>query len=231
MAKAVKTDVVANDANDKQVANGENQNVATETAQTATASKPAEPVYDSEKLQELKAEGAQLWEKMTQCEPGSVEANDALLAVYKNKNEQAAEVARIKADLAHKAIAEKRNAKIAELQALLDAHTANVAVQASDAPNEVKDEANAAFKSQFDAIANELCLRIGGTVAPKTDKPAATGGNGGGKIKEAIEAAFIKNRADGMSDTENIKAIIASGYSRGTTGAVVLAWRRAQGEA
>jgi hypothetical protein len=92
------------------------------------------------------------------------------------------------------------------------------------------DEETAELAGLVESIKNDLIAKLPAprTVVANGDKPAATGTKG--QKTAEIRAMFDANRAAGMNDTDNVKAIIASGQSRGTTGAVVLAYQRELGE-
>lgn len=172
---------------------------------------PVEPT--SEKLDALMAELAELADVPEQHTKLSKEWHDANMAIGKKYVEIEAEKANIRKAEAAAKLAEARNAKLALIGAFKDAIGTD------------------GEQAAYDALANEL-LSKSATPAKKaadTDGTAKPAGERGATSKR-IRERFIANRAAGMSDTDNVKEIIASGESRGTTGAVVLAYQREIGE-
>lgn len=195
---------------------------------TTAATKP-EPVYESQKLTELQNELAENFAKTSGLKVGEKAWSDAMLLVYKTQKLIDAEIAAIKKSMADAALAEQRNKRIALVTDFETAAIANAILQADKkASEDDKKASNDKLAALRETLQNEVLgsLRVQ-TVKPSTDKPA---GQAKGATTERIRAAFIANRNAGMNDTENVKAIIASGESRGTTGAVVLAYQREIGE-
>lgn len=212
------------------IADGTGGATATATANATANVVKFEPTSD--KLTELKAAKKAAWDKFRQIEDvDSKEYSDAQTELLKINSDIKAEVANIIALKNAAELAEKRNARVALIDnydaAVIALSTVNADKKASDA-----DKATAAdnVAKAREIIVNELLAKFAGSSTAKltvqTDKPAGTKG----ATSAAIREAFIANRAAGMTDTENVKAIIASGHSRGTTGAVVLAYQREIGE-
>lgn len=194
--------------------------------QTKTAPLP-EPEPTSPKLVEIRAAiDAKLSTDQSKLDrAGKLALN---LEIFGLTNDEKTEIANIKKAAAEAKSAEARNAKIAVVDNLIAAAIASHVAQADK--KLTMDEKNAANDTMHkfrETVVNQI-LGSKPTVANPggSEKSTATKGETGKKIVEA----FLANRASGMTDTENVKAIITSGFSRGTTGAVVLAYQREIGE-
>jgi hypothetical protein len=198
--------------------------MTTENATTATSIAAAiatEAAATSEKLQQLQQEAAAQWEAIKGLEFGSKEFNDGQLAMFKLQNAIKAEQAAIAAAEANRKAEEARNAKIA----IVDNYAAAVLAAAAKGATDEQKAAAAAMREQL------VNLVVGAKVATAT-KPKGEGEGEGaskGATAAAIIAEYLSHLNAGMSDTEARKATIAAGYSRGTTGAVVLDYRRQNG--
>jgi hypothetical protein len=232
---APKTEGATNDnqsSGDNKSGEGEGD---TPAGDTATVAAPPAPELTSEQLTKLQEDkkAAQTNLRTLAANPEvdmeSKEYLDAQLEVFRINKLIDAEKARIAKEQKDAELAEKRNARVGMADGLITAVLAAVGFDAAT----LTDDQRAAFAGQREVVVNELLAKYA-TSAPA--KAAATGDNksGGGAGRGAIAAEiremFIKNRAAGMSDTDNVKAIIATGKSRGTTGAVVLAYQREIGE-
>lgn len=154
--------------------------------------------------------------------------------LFKITNEETAEVANIRKAEQDQILADQRN-----LRAKLYYDARDLifeALRINNDPNatlEQKQAASEAEKTAGEKVVNEL-LKAFKPVASKTaTNGQPTNGNGNGErgaVAKRIIAKFLENRAAGMDDTENKKAIQATGESRGTTGAVVLAYQIEIGE-
>lgn len=198
----------------------------------ANVAAQAEKVYTSDKLTALQAEGAEIWAKLTTCQYGSKEALEANIAMAKNNQAQQNEIAALKKAEQDEILAAKRNERVALVVNLLEAQKTKIATDADKkATDEQKIEAANKFEAAYEIVVNEILAKY---AASKPSKPATEGvaptGGSRGKTGDEIRSLFIANRQTGMTDTDNVKAIIAAGYSRGTTGAVVLAYQREIGE-
>ncbi len=184
------------------------------------------PEPTSEKLTKLRDDKKAAWKALISIEDGeSKEAVDAKLAVYNVDQAIKAEITAIKAAEQAAIVAEKRNAKVA----LMDTYDAAV-IALSTAPKADKQAAQDAVTAAREVIVNALLSTVGGTAKVAGDKPAGDNVAGAGATSKAIVELFIANRALGMDDTSNKKAIVDAGFSRGTTGAAVLAWQKENGE-
>lgn len=193
-------------------------------AAEATGGQIVKPAPTSEKLEQLRAELKTLKLAAKSAASDSPEEEDAMLAVWKQNQLIKAEVANIE-KAAKEAEVEAKRQKQIELRINYKA-----AVLANDGKKATAETAEAEKLAQ-DALDNQLLARFS-SAAPA--KKAADGtqkevGERGATAKRITEM-FLANRAAGMNDTDNKKAIVAAGESRGTTGAVVLAWQQANGE-
>lgn len=197
-----------------------------ETKQAATPAPAPKPT--SEKLTQLEAEKKQLVANMLKCEPDTPEMEAAMEAVYKQNGLIKAEIAEIrKAEQAAK-IAEARNAKLAVIAKYDEARDALRSLP-KNAKEDERAAATDAFNAAKTALENLVIGSAGSTKAATVPGDKKQPGEKGATSRRIIEK-FLANRTAGMNDTDNVKAIIASGESRGTTGAVVLAWQRENGE-
>ena len=195
------------------------ENVTTAATATATATAIA-AAATSEKLQQLQQEASAQWEAIKGLEFGSKEFNDGQLAMFKLQNAIKAEQAAIAAAEVNRKAEEARNEKIA----IVDNYAAAVlAAAAKGATDEMKATA-AALREQL------VNLVVGAKApAPKVKGEGEGEGSSRGATAAAIIAEYLGHLNAGMSDTDARKATIAAGYSRGTTGAVVLEYRRQNG--
>lgn len=121
----------------------------------------------------------------------------------------------------HKAEEEKQKAQKAReaRKAILDEY------DATDVTPERKAELKAviydALERTTEAIPKHEIHLKEGTTGAQLER--------GAKAKDIIDQ-FKANRVKGLSDTDNAKAIIANGHARGTTHAVILAYRKEIGE-
>lgn len=196
--------------------------MSTENATPVQAPK----VYTSEKLNELSAKRAELLAAIRneQDEDKAFELNQELFGIGQQIK---AENARLKAEDLKAEIEAKRAAKIAELTKLVELGIVNDKVAADKkATEEDKAAAKLAYDTQFDVIANQILGSV-----PKA--PTAAKASGGGASKSGTSAEIVEkhqaNLAAGMSSTDSKKSLVEAGYARGTVGAAVLAWERANG--
>lgn len=201
--------------------------MSTETTKKTDAT-PAKVVAivepQSELLTKLKSDKKAAWAEMRKFEdPDAPEAVEAKLAVYKIDQDIKAEIASLRKIEADAKIAEQRNARVA----LVDNYDAAV-LALTNAKKDDKPAAQDEVNTAREVIVNELLARYA-TSKPATGGTATTSGTKGATSKAIVEL-YIANKAGGMNDTENKKAIEAAGYSRGTTGAAVLAYQKEIGE-
>lgn len=175
-------------------------------------------VYTSAKLDELKAESAAIWAKMATAT--EAERDELITAAYKNKQAQAVEIDSLKAAERNAELEAKKNARLALLPSLLALYDKAKVKSATD-------EDKAAYQTAFDALQNELLGAYKGGTPSKPKEGGTSKATGTGP---AIIAMFEANREAGMTDSEAEKAITSTvnpitgePYSRGTTGAVLLA--------
>ncbi len=149
--------------------------------------------------------------------------------LFKLQQDEKSEIAAIAKAEKDAELEVKRNERAKLVTDFEAAAIADATLQASKASKEDKEKSKDALTAQRDALTNELLGRLAASSPSKTATGnTATGTKGA--IAADIRSAFVANRAAGMTDTANIKAIIESGFSRGTTGAVVLAYQREIGE-
>lgn len=184
-------------------------------------------VYTSEKLTEIKsAQSAKL--AALRSEENEEVAFELNTELFKLKQDERAELARLKAEDLKAEIEAKRAAKVAELTKLVDLAIANDKV-ASDkkATAEDKDAAKLAFDAQFDAIANQILGSV-----PKVATAAKVSGEGkAGAQKGQIVELYKGYRSSGMAHTEAMKAVIEqNGVSRGSAWGPIDAYRKETGD-
>lgn len=202
-----------------------------ETPQTEPEAK-AEPVPVPDKMAELKNQLSTKWNEMIGLEAGSKEALTANLEVYKIQKQIEAEEANIRKAENDAKMVEQRNARV---NLFKDAIEADRAAQKSAFDDnmslEEKQKLSDEAKRTAEIVKTELLARYATSTPSKTASTNGTSApKSGGTISSQIRELFIANRANNMTDTENVKAIIGQGYSRGTTGAVVLAYQKEIGE-
>jgi len=159
------------------------------------------------------------------------EQQAAMLATFKIQNEIKTELANLKNAEREEAANMARNARIELVTDLLAAHAYKLKVDADKKSTDAeRNDANDMFNAASDVVKNELLARYptskpAAKPADGTDKPAGARGATGAEII----AQHVANLADGKTPAESKAAIVAGGHSRGTTGAVVLAWEKEQG--
>jgi hypothetical protein len=182
-------------------------------------------VYTSEKLTELKGKRAELMAaiRTEQDDDKAFELNQELFGIGQQMK---AEVARLKAEEAKAENEAKRAAKIAELSKLVNLGIVNDKVAADKkATEEDKAAAKLAYDTQFDIIANQIL----GSLPKAPSAPKAEGGPAKSGTSAEIVEKHQANLAAGMNATDSKKALVEQGFSRGTVGAAVLAWEKANG--
>ena len=198
----------------------------TSTATATLAAITPAPPLTSEKLTALKSEQIAK-DAEIMAEKDFDKRLEMSKQMFKITNDIAAEIAAIqKANIAAK-LKEAQDAKLAVVTNFEAAVLADAKVQAGKGTTDEK----AASADSLTKLRTELQNMVLGTVAKVAgaDKTAgAATGTKGAKSAEIV-ALHVANLAAGMTATESKKAIEAAGHSRGTTGAVVLAWEKEQG--
>lgn len=205
-----------------------------------TVETPAAPVaivpretLTSPKLEELKSKQLELQTEVVSGKfaAGSTEFVDVMVEMFKIGTDIKTEEANIARIAKEAEIANKRNERIALVDAMLEAYAAVIAINATDASIDDKNLVYAKFKELRAPIDNEMLLRIPSGIASKkaVDGLAPKTTDGGEKGK-AIIAYFLEQRANGVPDTQIKKELVANGHAVGTVGAVILAWQRQNGE-
>lgn len=201
-------------------------------AAPAIVAAPAK-VYESDKLTALKAQQKEQWSKARAFEdPTDPAALAANLDLFKTNKLIEDEIKALKTAEAEAAAAEIKNARLRLVDELLAAYDADkVAAADKKLSIDEKNAVNATFKAAKDVVTTELMRALGTrAAAPKATTGDAKPTGERGATGQAIIALWLANRAAGMNDTDNRKAIIEAGHSRGTTGAVTLAWQKENGE-
>ena len=184
---------------------------------------PVVKVYTSEKLTELTGKRAELMAaiRTEEDDDKAFELNQELFGIGQQMK---AEVARLKAEEAKAENEAKRTAKIAELTKLVELGILKdkVAVD-KKASEEDKAAVKLAYDTHFDIIANQIL----GSVPKLPSAPKAEGGPAKSGTSAEIVEKHQANLAAGMNATESKKALVEQGFSRGTVGAAVLAWEKA----
>lgn len=189
----------------------------------AQPTQQSEKIYTSEKLTELRKQLESQWAEMAKHKPASKEAMDAMLDVYKTQKLIDGEIATIKKQEQDAIVAEQRNARVKMADDLIEA-----AKLSATSKGDAKKAADDKLAELRESVVNELLVKFAprSATTAQSDKTPGEKGATAARILEKFHA----NRAAGMSDTDNKKAIVESGESRGTTGAVILAWQRENGE-
>lgn len=187
-----------------------------------------QPEPTSEKLDDLKKQRTEVFGKIKQAE-NEEEMVKLTGELQRVDREISAEKLAIKKAENDAKIAEERAKRVKLVDDLLDLNVKNNTIQADKkASAEDKETAKLAFEAAREVVVNELLARYG-TAKPAVSATKSEGGSKG-KIGHEIVELFKGHRAAGLTDAAAIKAIIEAGYSRGTTGAVVLAYQRQIGE-
>lgn len=190
------------------------KNPATDAGTTETVK-----VYENQKTAELRQKLADLFLSIQKMQPGTPEANNAMLEGFKIQKEIEAEQNAMKRAEGEAKIQELRNQRIGLATAYKDAVLANTGKGKND-------ETQAAEDAAYEALVNELLSKYAAkTTAPVGDKPAGTKGETSKKILERYQFHL----STGLDSTAAKKAVIDEGYARGTVGAVVLAWEKETG--
>jgi hypothetical protein len=212
------------------------ENNGTDAKQEVKTDTPA-PEPESETLVKLRADKKVAYDAMIAAEFDTKPWLDAQMEMYKIGKLIEAEIANIAKQKQQAELVEKRNARIQLLTNLEDLLKEQFTFESTqhDSTDQAyiaqSNEINDRVKAAREIVQNELLARFATSTPSKSVATGETKPTGQkGATGERIRAAFIANRAAGMTDTDNVKAIIASGESRGTTGAVVLAYQREIGE-
>lgn len=148
---------------------------------------------------------------------------DANLEIFRLQNLIKNEQSKLDKLAKDQELSEKRNARVALADNLINA------VLAAYGITERNTENDAQFKSQEDVVKNELLAKYATSTPAKKESDGSTTASKGA-TSQAIRERYIALTGEGKTSTEAIKAIIAEGFSRGTTGAVVLAYQKEIGE-
>lgn len=204
----------------------------------------AEPT--SEKLLSIRADIERVMGELV-AEPDMKKKLAKVEEVQKLQHDEKAEQAAIKKAILDEKIAANRNARIALVTNVIDIASILAVFMATEfaaAPEVEKadepgvftkpadilarsNDLNEQLKAAREVVVNELL----GKPAKVADTAAGTATQSGekGETSKAIIARYEALIGEGVTDTEARKTIIKEGFSRGTTGAVVLAYRKEKG--
>lgn len=201
-----------------------------ETIVSPTIAPVPEPT--SAKLVELQSLKIAAQKLLTKTEVGTEDFDKSVLAITQIGDEIKKELANIKRLEAELKLADERNARVAKRVQFEEALRAEMdyfygeykKTKNMEAMNLLTDATKKASIVLDEELLNKSrSIKTNGVT--KTSSGVSKGDTG-----EKIIELFLANREAGMDDTENKKAVINAGFSRGTTGAVVLAWQRENGE-
>lgn len=178
-----------------------------------TGGENSAPVLTSEKLDALKAQYAELWQKMlTMTDPFSKETKDAKLAVWKIESEIKAEEAALQKAANDAKIAELRNQRLQLNTNQLNALRALIAIENDKkATPEAKQAAIDEFNTAKELVDNELLAKFAASSAAKKSVPASDGEPSSGK-DSANKDAILEMYLAGKTQAE----IQAAGFARST---------------
>jgi hypothetical protein len=145
------------------------------------------------------------------------------MELFKLQSEETAEIANIRKAEQDMVIAEKRNQRAKLYYDAVDLVVAMVNEHNKpEATLESKQAASDAAKTAGEKVVNELLAGFKGVSTVKTvaTNGATTGGEKGATTKEILDL-FIANRAAGMNDTDNKKALVNAGHKVGTIWGIV----------
>jgi hypothetical protein len=213
----------------------QNEAASNENKPEVKKDEPPEPT--SEKLTAIRANIDDLLIKVT-IETDRKKKLEFVGELQKEQANEQTEINAIKKALLEAQIAEKKNAKIAFVDQLLSAFFEEKMFFANDyrkageglapdQPNPLMEQMNTLTEATKNARENVVNLLVGTVSAKVNDGEHATGTKG--DTAKQIISSYEKHLAALGDDTEARKAVIAEGFSRGTTGAVVLAYRKEKG--
>lgn len=194
-------------------------------AANAAQSLPAAPPLTSEKLTGLIADQKAAVEKMD-AEKDFDKKLELNMELFKIGEAIKTEKAAIQKANVAAAVKEAQDKKLAFVINFEAAVLADAKVQAGKGTADEKTASSDALTAQRTELQNIVLGTTKIATVAKVSNSAA--GTKGAKGAEII-ALHTANLAAGMTPTESKKAIVDGGHSRGTTGAVVLAWEKEQG--
>jgi len=192
-------------------------------AETSTAAAITAAPLTSDKLTELKTKQVANMSALD-AEKDFDKKLELMKDGFKISQDIAAEVSAIqKANVAAK-LKEANDKKLAFVTNFEAAVLADSAIKAGAAGKQESTDKLAVLRT-------ELQNMVLGTVAKSATVAGEVKSGAGTKGAKSAEivALHVANLASGMTPTESKKAIEAAGHSRGTTGAVVLAWEKETG--
>lgn len=189
-------------------------------AEIATGTQPvdtAKPEPTSPKLDELKKQYAEAWQKMISItDPLSKDAKDAKMAVWKLDGEMKSEIGEIVKRENEARMAELRNERLKLVATLLDAHKAFVTAP-KNTPADKLAELEGAFTTAREVVDNELLAKYAHSKPAKKAETSEGDNSASNGEASANKAAILEMYAAGKSH----KDIEAAGYKRSTVWHVI----------
>lgn len=173
----------------------------------------------SDKLTTLQSQRSALTASLKNPDNTDEKLNEIFAAIMAKDGEIKIEKHALQTSENERKLAEARSKRLAINQTQLDAYKALITAGAKTTP-----EAMSALQSAFDNARTDVENGLLGNL-PKTSTGTGTttGTSTKGATSQAILAAYDAARGAGQNDTDARKTVIAAGYSRGTSGAVILA--------
>lgn len=222
-------------------------NDSPENTQDETTGDNAQVELTSEKLIEIRKEIDEAFDAM-EGEKDRFKKLGLISKITDLQDAEKAEINAIKRAKADQELQAKRNERIALVDKMLELYDdfkgyksvfdtmpevekegePGVMVKPQDAQSKL-DGLYHEYKNVRETIENELLARVGIKVTANNGTPAVQNSEPKGEIGKKIQELYAANRALGMRDADNVKAIIAAGFSRGTTGTEAKKYRDAHG--
>lgn len=222
-----KAEIAAKEAADKAAKlAAENEAAAKAKAEAEAAEaakKAAEP--KSEKLTALRADLLATKTAVKSLAADSPEEDAAFTKIYKLGEDIKAEIAEIGKQKAAAEQKEREAVVIAEFDAAVQASKDSDKVAASDASAEDKNAAYAHAQSLRETICNKL---LGKAKPVSGGTGTASKGTAGQTTKEILDL-ITANRAAGMNDADNKKAVANAGYAVGTIWGILDKFKKENG--
>lgn len=178
----------------------------------------SQAIIDLEKQIEIVAEG------MATHKIGTKEWLDGNLEVYKLQQAIKVQIANEAKEAKEKEVAEKRNARVALVDVLIESHLATLKAEKDKALSiEEKNVIYDNFKKVRENVVNELLAKY----ATSTPSARVDGGAPKGEKSEAIRKILNDETAAGKTMAEAKKTAEAAGYTRGTVGTIATEMQKA----
>lgn len=186
-----------------------------------------EKVYTNDKIEALRKSYAEKFASMATLTDHK-QQQAAMLETFKINSEIESEIKTLKTTEIAAATEAAKQARLTLLTDVLAAQLvlAQLPKNANEADkNSATDKFNSAKTAIEDVLLSKFAHVKKAANVTEGDKPAGNKGATGAEIV----SLHVANLAGGMTPAESKAAIVTGGHSRGTTGAVVLAWEREQG--